>query len=224
MLSVYLNAHFFVAVLATLCLLVGGALSAIAVSVVSCLIWCALSGDFNFLVFFNVIWRGIGITKMAAEILDNFSEELLETDSDSDVGGNGTFQTVLNSPNKVPAASGSRLNRRLFTKTTTREEPRWQPLGDATNPRSPACARTRPSESDTQILILEELKKTNSRLDSFSEHLKTLDGRIKSVEQAQLTISPSSSSSSTDRSAVKEKSPIQSGSKLFDVFMACVLT
>ena len=55
------------------------------------------------------------------------------------------------------------------------------------------------------MLILEELKKTNSHLDLFSEHLKALDGRIKSVEQAQLTISPSSSSSSTDGSAVKKR-------------------
>ena len=82
-------------------------------------------------------------------------------------------------------------------------------------------------DTDTQIVIL-ELKKTNSRLDSFSEHLKTLDGRIKSVEQAQLTISPSSSSSSTDGSAVKKrkvtsKVAVSCLSKI-DVFMACVLT
>lgn len=153
---------------------------------------------------------------MAAEIFaldsfgegdsDNSSEELLESDGDSDIArtGNGAFETVLNSPNNVPAASGSRPNRRLFTEPAAREEPHRQPLGDATNLRSPASVRTRPSESDTQVLILEELKKTNSRLDSFSEHLKALDGRIKSVEQAQLTISPSSSSS-TDGSAVKKR-------------------
>ena len=101
---------------------------------------------------------------------NNFSEELFDTDSESDLlvnrDANGTSGSV-NSPNIVPAANGSRPSRRLFADTADREESRRQPLGDATNPRSPASVNTRASESDTQILILEE---SNSRLDSFSEH------------------------------------------------------
>ena len=58
------------------------------------------------------------------------------------------------------------------------------------------------AESDTQRLILEELRKTNSRLETFSEHLEALDGHLKSVEQMQLN---SMAPNSSDGSASKAK-------------------
>ena len=54
-----------------------------------------------------------------------------------------------------------------------------------------------PPESDAQTQILEELKRTNSRLESFSDHLEALDCRLKSVEQMQLDMSASTSSSAS---------------------------
>ena len=56
---------------------------------------------------------------------------------------------------------------------------------------------------DTQNLILQEFRKANSRLDDFAGQLKTLDTRLVSVETNALgvTMSSSSTSTSTDRSA-----------------------
>ena len=53
-----------------------------------------------------------------------------------------------------------------------------------------------PPKSDTQKLILEELERTNSRLESFSYHLETLHWWLKSVKQMQLNMSSSTTSSS----------------------------
>ena len=51
---------------------------------------------------------------------------------------------------------------------------------------------------DTQNLILQELRKANSRLDDFSGQLKSLDSHLVFVET---NVTMSSSSTSTDRSA-----------------------
>ena len=77
------------------------------------------------------------------------------------------------------------VSRRLFTNP---DEQRRQPLRNVSNS----------TELDTQRLILEELKRTNSRLDTFSEHLEALDGRLKSVEQMQLDSTTPSSSANSD--------------------------
>lgn len=52
---------------------------------------------------------------------------------------------------------------------------------------------------EIQKLILDEKKQANSRLDTFSERLGSLETRLKSVESNQLSLTPNSS---TDGSAV----------------------
>ena len=46
--------------------------------------------------------------------------------------------------------------------------------------------------------ILEELKKVTSRLETFSERLDSLDGRIKTMDDIQVSVSASTSSSSEE--------------------------
>ena len=64
-----------------------------------------------------------------------------------------------------------------------------------------------PSSASNEILV--ELKKVNTRLESFCERLDSLDGRLKSVEDMQVNLS-SSVSSNTEESALKTKRKVPS--------------
>ena len=64
-----------------------------------------------------------------------------------------------------------------------------------------------PSSASNEILV--ELKKVNTRLESFCERLDSLDGRLKSVEDMQVNLS-SSVSSNTEESASKTKRKVPS--------------
>ena len=57
--------------------------------------------------------------------------------------------------------------------------------------------------------ILEELKEVSSRLESFSELLDSLDGRMKTMEDIQVNLN-TSMSSSTEESASKTKREVPS--------------
>ena len=58
----------------------------------------------------------------------------------------------------------------------------------------------------TQNLILQEIRKTNFRLDSFANQLDSLESRLASVETNQLSVTPSSSSASgVEKSAERGK-------------------
>lgn len=94
----------------------------------------------------------------------------------------------------TPAKRSSTLRRRLFSNP---DEQNREPLRNVSN-------LSNAIEANTQRLILEELKKTNSRLDTFSERLEAFDGRLKSVEH-NLINSTTPSSSSSDSSASKSK-------------------
>ena len=56
------------------------------------------------------------------------------------------------------------------------------------------------ASNDTQLLILQEVKKANSRLDGFADCLEALESRLASVETKQMSVTPASTSteSSTD--------------------------
>ena len=60
-----------------------------------------------------------------------------------------------------------------------------------------------PRRTDTRDLILED--ETNSRLDVFSGQLKSLETRLTSMESNQLSITPSSSSTSGTDQDLQEK-------------------
>ena len=120
------------------------------------------------------------------------------------VGRRGTAR--VSSPNVFPASNSSRPNRRLFFV----DEDHVRSLSDTVTVNSRPQNRgptTTSEEPDIHghKLILEELKNTNSRLDS---DLQALDSRRKSLEQVQLSfLTPSSSG--TDRSDVKNKTKVQ---------------
>ena len=118
------------------------------------------------------------------------------------VGRRGTAR--VSSPNVFPASNSSRPNRRLFFV----DEDHVRSLSDTVNSRPQNRGPTTTSEEPDihgHKLILEELKNTNSRLDS---DLQALDSRMKLLEQAQLSfLTPSSSG--TDRSDVKNKTKVQ---------------
>ena len=110
-------------------------------------------------------------------------------------------ETVANmSPN---TASSSTVVRRLFSGN---ESPNGNPpLRDITN-RSPSIQPPGPATgNDTQLLILQEVRKANSRLDTFSDRLEGLESRLASVEDKQLSSVTPSSSSSTDSSGTRGK-------------------
>ena len=50
------------------------------------------------------------------------------------------------------------------------------------------------SSDNTQLLILQEVKKANSRLNIFSDRLEALESRLASVENNQLSATPVSTS------------------------------
>ena len=108
-------------------------------------------------------------------------------ENDEETDGAGTLKETTHR-----ASRSTELSRRLFSNSGVYRDP----LRSVSNTHS--------SESDTQRLILEELRKTNSRVDTFSEHMESMDGRLKSVEQRQLN-STTPSSSTSDGSASKSK-------------------
>ena len=56
------------------------------------------------------------------------------------------------------------------------------------------------ASNDMQLLILQKVKKANSRLDGFADCLEALESRLASVETKQMSVTPASTSteSSTD--------------------------
>ena len=108
-------------------------------------------------------------------------------ENDEETDGAGTPKETTHR-----ASRSTELSRRLFSNSGVYRDP----LRSVSNTHS--------SEFDTQRLILEELRKTNSRVDTFSEHMESMDGRFKSVEQRQLN-STTPSSSTSDGSASKSK-------------------
>ena len=97
------------------------------------------------------------------------------------------------------------------------------PLREYTNAGG-GRART---NADTQMLILEEIQRANSRFDRFVDSLQTLEKRLSSIENTQsLQLTPSSSSSSstpsTDDSIKKgEKFPSKVSVRCYS-FYCCV--
>lgn len=118
----------------------------------------------------------------------------------------GSPTVILPSPNNT-LGQVRNVSRRLFTK----------PLQESNSNRPrvlPAAATCRElpvenSSGDTQHLILQEIKKTNSRLDVFATQLESLERRLASVESSHMSVTPSSSSGN-DGSATKGKRKIPS--------------
>ena len=127
---------------------------------------------------------------------DQFSDDLF--DGPSDCGGlilGREVDFVENSPTPARRTDKGRSQqtaRRLFVSDSEEEVCRGELVQNATGTE----LERSPPKNDTQKLILEELKKTNSRLESFSDRLEALDCRLRSVEQMQLNVSTSTPSSS----------------------------
>ena len=149
---------------------------------------------------------------MACSILaeDSDSEGSARESDDlfSSPGGTTSLEEDTSSstipPSPKNASNSSHATRRLF----------FQPLSDASNAipsNRPTTTTTttlpagclRNSRADTQDLILQEVRKANSRLDSLADQLVALETRVASVETNQLSMTPSSSG--TDRSSEKSK-------------------
>ena len=146
------------------------------------------------------------------------------TDLDTSGGSDHEFfdnvdidDPVLN--HSTPAGVRYNANRCLFVESSdpaTDMDVR-APLRNVTN----SCISTQPCSSSS---IVEELKKVTSRLDTLSEHMESLGGRMKSLEQTQTAFSTLCSSS--DGSAVKgnRKVPAKVSVRIclyFSVFLSC---
>ena len=121
-----------------------------------------------------------------------------------------SYSTIPPSPKN--ASNSSNATRSLF----------FQLLSDASNaipnnrPRTASTTTTttlsagclHDSRADTQDLILQEVRKAKSRLDSLADQLVALETRLTSVETNQLSVTPSSSG--TDRSSEKSKRKVPS--------------
>ena len=126
------------------------------------------------------------------------SEELFEGLSSPEIDTRGT---VANQSPNASAIRGSTVSRRLFSGTEPLDE---DPLADVTNQSASRSSPRATAGNDTQLLILQEVKQANSRLDTFSDRLEALENRLTSVETHQLS-SVTPSSSSTDSSADRGK-------------------
>lgn len=112
---------------------------------------------------------------------------------------------IPESPKKPPVNCISAV-RRLFAKPL-------RSYAISSVPSQPTVTGTRElSESggddgvSTQNLILQEIRKANSRLDSFANQLDSLESRLASVETNHLSVTPSSSSASgVEKSAERGK-------------------
>ena len=131
---------------------------------------------------------------MAVYAPDSF-DELGSSGSEVDYGSvrdlfsnnDAVEEVASNTPEPVSANTTTSVSRRLFS-----------------NPLDPDISTNNSAQSHSSE-ILEELKKVNSRLNTFSECLETLDGRLKSLEQIQITSgTPCSSTSSIDSSSLRQ--------------------
>lgn len=165
----------------------------------------------------------MSLTVLAEDSLSEESDRDYGTESDdlfSSPGRCGELEEIIDlipdvipqSPkNALERANPPRATRCLFTK----------PLGESSNstprrvPPVPWCTHRAPVESplepprciggaETQDLILQEIRKANSRLDRFAGQLQSLETRLTSVESNQMSMTPNSSSG-TDGSAVRGK-------------------
>ena len=98
------------------------------------------------------------------------------------------------------ASKSTQPNRQLFSTSGALRDP----LRNLSNTHLSSSADP---HSRLQKQILEELRKTNSRLDTFSDQLEAMDGRLKSVEQMQLNSATPTSSSDSSTSKTKRKVP-----------------
>ena len=119
-------------------------------------------------------------------------DDLLAPNSDSERDSDLFSDELFDEPSECGGSFCAQFNARAvdYEGSTCRGEPLQN--ATATEP-----ARLSP-ERNTQELILDELKKVNSRLESFSDRLDALDCRLKTVEEMQLSCSTPSSSISTD--------------------------
>ena len=129
-----------------------------------------------------------------ADTVGEESEDLLGEISSSETDG----EVASKSPN---ATRSSTVIRHLFSRSKSPD-----PLNDITN-RSPSSPQPRPAaDNDTQLLILQEVRKANSRLDMFSDRLEGLESRLASVEDNQLSsVTPSSSRRIVQQPGAREK-------------------
>ena len=80
------------------------------------------------------------------------------------------------------------------------------PSAGKDDPRTAGSNHSTSRDDDTQLLILQEVKKANSCLNVFSDRLEALETRLAAVESNQLTSTSTSVDSSVD-SRRKRKVP-----------------
>ena len=165
---------------------------------------------------------------MSVFVRDSFGEESEDSlrNSNSEMEVVEDSETLFSSPefapqDGCPKSSTTTFNKRpmathrLFQENESEHQNRIRPvsqqgqLSDLSNRVAPArqsnseLVNISPTNSNTQELILQELRKTNARLDMFTGRLESLEGHLTSVETT-LSMTPSSSSG-VDNSGEKGK-------------------
>ena len=163
---------------------------------------------------------------MSVFVRDSFGEESDDSlrNSNSEMEAVEDSETLFSSPESAlqdgcPKSSTTTFNkrpmatRRLFQENESEHQNQIRPvsqLSDLSNRVAPArqsnseLGNISSTSSNTQELILQELRKTNARLDMFTGRLESLEGRLTSVETTTLSMTPSSSSG-VDNSGEKGK-------------------
>ena len=165
---------------------------------------------------------------MSVFVRDSFGEESEDSlrNSNSEMEAVEDSEMLFSSPESAPQdgcpkSSTTTFNkRRMATRRLFQENeselhnqirpPQQGQLSDLSNRVAPArqsnseLGNISPTSSNTQEQILQELRKTNARLDMFTGRLESLEGRLASVETTTLSMTPSSSSG-VDNSGEKGK-------------------
>ena len=106
---------------------------------------------------------------------------------------------------KTPRVNdSSNVSRRLFVG--------GEPLKEVSN-RHVSGSRSPQTSDNTQLLIMKEVQKANSRLDTFATRLEAMETRLTSVENTNFTCSSSSTGCSSDRAKRKVPAKVRVSSQ-----------
>ena len=149
---------------------------------------------------------------------DDIPMSAASSDSNSDVLSHDEAESSADDVINTPSATGSSsVTRRLFTASEENgpNAAKDNAVGYLTN-------QSTTTSEDTQLLILQEMKKANSRLSAFSDRLEAVESRLASVENNQLSATPASTSAdSSADSRKKRKVPAKVRVSLFISLLCC---
>ena len=135
----------------------------------------------------------------SSDISDNLGDgDLLLSEDDLVAGSKDTTRTVQNSTPTSGNVSNSVSRRLLPSRSNTENETSILPMNDLTNSvpnRSGSFSAAK--DRDTQELILQEIRKANSRLDEFAANIKAIETCLDSVENHSINVTPVSTSTSS---------------------------